>query len=58
MVATIIVIFLLIELVALCYWSLDKRLKELEKSVQELDVEEDKFKEYRGANGLFTNRRK
>lgn len=62
MVGTIILIFLLIEAIFVVYTSLDKRIKELEKSVQELKIEsndnEEKFKKFKTPEGLFTNKRK
>lgn len=62
MVGTIITIFLLIEAIFVIYISLDKRIKELEKSVQELKIEanddEEKFKKFKTPEGLFTNKRK
>lgn len=62
MVGAIIVIFLLIEAIFVVYISLEKRIKELEKSVQELKIEanddEEKFKKFKTPEGLFTNKRK
>lgn len=62
MVTATLIIFLLIEAIFVVYIALDKRIKAIEKSVQEMKLEsandDSKFEKFKSPEGLFTNKRK
>lgn len=61
MVAAIIVALIIsVELVIIEFYDLSKKIKGLEARISRLEVtpKEDKFKDFRNHNGLFTNKRK
>lgn len=57
MVTTAIIAFIIIQILCIVGYLFHKRIKNLEDRLAEVLLSEDKLKDYRNANGLFTSKR-